>query len=146
MSGLAQIQALYASLPDKLARGRQTFTRPLTLTEKILIAHCHDFARQEWDRGRAILKLDVDRVSLQDATGQMAILQFMMSGRKRVAVPTVETIQTRHTLTREQIAWFRAGSALNAGQPVDPVTGRTADLAAATLKPTDTKAKPGKDV
>src|SRR5262245_19756260 len=58
----------------------------------------------------------------------------------------VETIQTRHTLTREQIAWFRAGSALNAGQPVDPATGRPADLEAATLKPTDTKAKPGKDV
>jgi hypothetical protein len=58
----------------------------------------------------------------------------------------VETIHTRHTLIREQIAWFRAGSALNAGQPVDPVTGRPADLETATLKPTDTKAKPGKDV
>jgi aconitate hydratase len=58
----------------------------------------------------------------------------------------VVTIQARHTMTREQIAWFKAGSALNAGQPVDLETGGAADPAALKLDPRDTKAKPGKDV
>jgi aconitate hydratase len=83
-----QIRALYAAMPDRLAHARRTFGRPLTLAEKILVAHCWDFDSQAWERGKAILSLRVDRVALQDATGQMAILQFMMSGRKRVAVPT----------------------------------------------------------
>ena len=58
----------------------------------------------------------------------------------------VQEIRVRHSLTREQIAWFRAGSALNAGQVIDPATGQAADLSDVKLKPTDTKAKPGKDV
>jgi len=58
----------------------------------------------------------------------------------------VVTIQTRHTMTREQIAWFKAGSALNAGQPVDVATGGAANPADLKLEPRDTKAKPGKDV
>jgi hypothetical protein len=49
-------------------------------------------------------------------------------------------------MTREQIAWFRAGSALNAGQPIDPRTGETPPMTSAALEPGDTKAKPGKDV
>jgi aconitate hydratase len=56
------------------------------------------------------------------------------------------TIEVRHTMTREQIAWFRAGSALNAGQPIDPKTGETASLSDVKLEAGDTKAKPGKDV
>src|SRR5881397_596792 len=83
-----QIRALYAAMPDRLARARRTFGRPLTLTEKILVAHCWDFDAQTWERGKAILRLQVDRVGLQDVTGQMALFQFMMSGRKRVAVPS----------------------------------------------------------
>jgi aconitase A len=57
-----------------------------------------------------------------------------------------EEIQARHSMTREQIAWFRAGSALNAGQPIDPRTGETPPMTSAALEPGDTKAKPGKDV
>jgi aconitate hydratase len=57
------------------------------------------------------------------------------------------SIQARHSMTREQIAWFRAGSALNAGQVIDPATGGPAKLEALRLEPGDTKAKPGrKDV
>ncbi|MBI4592595.1 MAG: aconitate hydratase, partial [Candidatus Rokubacteria bacterium] len=82
------IRSLYAAMPDRLARARRAFGRPLTLAEKILVAHCHDFATQAWARGTAILRLNVDRVSIQDVTGQMVLLQFMMSGRQRVAVPT----------------------------------------------------------
>ncbi|HET7343397.1 MAG TPA: aconitate hydratase [Methylomirabilota bacterium] len=85
---VSQIRSLYASMPDRLVQARRKFNRPLTLTEKILAAHCWDFEGQVWDRGRAILRLRVDRVALQDVTGQMALFQFMMSGRKRVAVPS----------------------------------------------------------
>jgi aconitate hydratase len=57
------------------------------------------------------------------------------------------TIQARHSMTREQIAWFRAGSALNAGQVIDPTTGAPAKMEEVHLEPGDTKAKPGrKDV
>src|SRR5512145_2308899 len=83
-----QIRSLYATMPERLAHARGAFKRPLTLTEKILATHCWDWNTQVWERGRAMLRLRVDRVSLQDVTGQMALLQYMMSGRKRVAVPT----------------------------------------------------------
>ncbi len=99
MSAVRQVRALYAGMPDRLARARRAFGRPLTLTEKILAAHCWDFAAQAWERGRAILRLRVDRVSLQDATAQMALLQFMMSGRRRVAVPT--TVHCDHLIRAE---------------------------------------------
>jgi aconitate hydratase len=59
----------------------------------------------------------------------------------------VVTIQARHSMTREQIAWFRAGSALNAGEIIDPTTGAPAKMEEVHLEPGDTKAKPGrKDV
>jgi aconitate hydratase len=94
-----QIEALYASMPDRIARARQKFGRPLTLAEKIFVAHCWDFDRQTWERGKAILRLRVDRVGLQDVTGQMALLQFMHSGRKRVAVPS--TLHCDHLIRAE---------------------------------------------
>jgi aconitate hydratase len=86
-------------MPDSLARARRKFGRPLTLSEKILVAHCWDFESQVWERGKAILRLRVDRVALQDVTGQMALFQFMMSGRKRVAVPS--TIHCDHLIRAE---------------------------------------------
>jgi hypothetical protein len=58
----------------------------------------------------------------------------------------VVTIQVRHSMTREQIAWFRAGSALNAGEVIDPATGGPAKMEEVRLEARDTKAKPGKDV
>ncbi|HEV8396696.1 MAG TPA: aconitate hydratase [Vicinamibacterales bacterium] len=93
------IATLYAAMPERIARARQTFGRPLALAEKILVSHCDDFAHQEWERGKAILRLRVDRVGLQDATAQMAILQFMQSGRTRVAVPT--TVHCDHLIRAE---------------------------------------------
>jgi aconitate hydratase len=85
---VTNVRSLYASMPDRIAHARQSFGRPLTLTEKILASHCWDFDSQVWERGKAILKIRVDRVGLQDVTGQMALFQFMMSGRKSVAVPS----------------------------------------------------------
>jgi aconitate hydratase len=83
-------------MPDRLTRARSAFGRPLTLSEKILVAHTTDFASQAWERSKAILRLNVDRVAMQDATAQMAILQFMMSGRTRVAVPS--TVHCDHLI------------------------------------------------
>jgi aconitate hydratase len=85
---VSHVRPLYASMADRIAHARRSFDRPLTLTEKILVSHCWDFDAQAWERGKAILRLRVDRVALQDVTGQMALFQFMMSGRKRVAVPS----------------------------------------------------------
>jgi aconitate hydratase len=95
----AEIRDLYGRLPDALARARREWGRPLTLSEKILVAHVHDWARQRWDRGRAQLALRVDRVAMQDATGQMALLQFMQAGKHRVAVPS--TVHCDHLIRAE---------------------------------------------
>jgi aconitate hydratase len=90
------IRALYASMPDRVARARREWNRPLTLTEKILVAHVHDWNAQTWERGAATLRLRVDRVAMQDATGQMALLQFMQAGKARVAVPS--TVHCDHLI------------------------------------------------
>jgi len=89
-------RALYASLPGRCAAARERFGHPLTFADKILVAHAHDFAAQDWTRGRAMLALRPDRVAMQDATAQMALLQFMQSGRERVAVPS--TIHCDHLI------------------------------------------------
>ena len=94
-----ELQALYASMPDRLARARRRFGRELTLAEKILVVHSLDFDTQAWERGRAQLRLRVDRVAMQDATGQMALLQFMQSGRKKVTVPS--TVHCDHLIRAE---------------------------------------------
>ena len=91
-----RIRRLYESMPGKLDRARRRFGRALTLSEKILVAHADDFDRQDWSRGKAQLRLRVDRVALQDATGQMALLQFMQAAKKQVAVST--TVHCDHLI------------------------------------------------
>src|SRR5512132_2378220 len=110
------VAALYGSMPDRLAKARTKFGRGLTLAEKILVAHCHDFDHQEWERGKAILRLRVDRVSMQDATAQMALLQFMQSGRKRVAVPS--TVHCDHLIRAESGAGEDLNRALGENREV----------------------------
>jgi aconitate hydratase len=90
------IRALYTSMPERLARARREWNRPLTLSEKVLVAHVHEWGAQTWERGKATLRLRVDRVSMQDATGQMALLQFMQAGKARVAVPS--TVHCDHLI------------------------------------------------
>src|SRR5712691_4177219 len=99
-----QIQRLYESIPAKVAAARQRFGRPLTLTEKILVTHADDFAKKEWSRGKAQLRLRVDRVALQDATGQMALLQFIQAEKKRVAVPS--TVHFDHLIRAQSGAFL----------------------------------------
>src|SRR5258708_35059011 len=83
-----QIKRMYESMPAKLDRAPKRFGRALTLAEKILVTHADNFDKQEWSRGNAQLRLRVDHVSLQDATGQIALLQLMQAGQKQVAVPS----------------------------------------------------------
>src|SRR5712692_10223201 len=93
------VKKLYAKMPDALARAGKKFGRGLTLTEKILVSHVDNWETQVWERGRAMLALRPDRVAMQDATAQMAMLQFMQAGKKRVAVPS--TIHCDHLIRAE---------------------------------------------
>ena len=96
---LELVKRLYSSMPDKLAKARKKFGRPLTLTEKILVSHADNFDTQVWERGKAMLSLRPDRVAMQDATAQMAILQFMQANKNKVAVPS--TIHCDHLIRAE---------------------------------------------
>jgi hypothetical protein len=75
---------------------RKRLNRPLTLAEKVLFGHLDDPAKQELAPGKAILQLRVDRVAMQDATAQMAILQFAQAQIPRTAVPT--TVHCDHLI------------------------------------------------
>jgi aconitate hydratase len=90
------IEALYRKFPERVAFGRRRLGRPLTLAEKILFAHLDDPERQDWEPGKSYLDLHPDRVAMQDATAQMAILQFMLAGRPTTAVPT--TVHCDHLI------------------------------------------------
>jgi len=92
---LPAIRKLYRKLSKSHAALRQRLGRGLTMAEKILFAHL-DTSDQELKRGESFLMLRPDRVALQDATAQMAILQFMSSGKQRVAVPT--TVHCDHLI------------------------------------------------
>ena len=96
---LEMVQKLYASMPGIVDKARKKFGRPLTLTEKILVSHADNFDTQVWERGKAMLALRPDRVAMQDATAQMAMLQFMQAGKDKVAVPS--TIHCDHLIRAE---------------------------------------------
>src|SRR2546427_260045 len=90
---------LYGKMPDAVAKARKKFGRGLTLTEKILVSHVDNWETQGWERGKAMLALRPDRVAMQDATAQMAMLQFMQAGKRKVAVPS--TIHCDHLIRAE---------------------------------------------
>ena len=81
------IEGVYSTLEDRVAGGREHYSRELTLAEKVLINHL-DRNDQELVRGKSYVDLRPDRVAMQDATAQMAWLQFMTAGLDEVAVPT----------------------------------------------------------
>lgn len=90
------IKTHYEKMADRVAAARKRFGRPLTLAEKNLVSHLDDLENQHWERGVAQLLLHPDRVAMQDATAQMAMLQFIQAGKKRVAVPS--TIHCDHLI------------------------------------------------
>src|SRR5690242_18773018 len=90
------IEEVYSRLDDRVAIGRRRLGRALTLAEKVLFNHLADPEHQELERGRSYSELYPDRVAMQDATAQMALLQFMTAGLPRVAVPT--TVHCDHLI------------------------------------------------
>ncbi len=93
---LQRIDAAYAKLRDGIAIGRERIGRPLSLAEKILFGHFVDPHNQPIQRGIDHASLQPDRVALQDATAQMALLQFELAGLQRVVVPT--TVHCDHLI------------------------------------------------
>ncbi len=95
---IEMIKAYYESLPKRVDAARAALGRPLTLSEKILYAHLHaDSPLQHYQRGKDYVFFAPDRVAMQDATAQMALLQFMTCGRDKTAVPS--TVHCDHLIT-----------------------------------------------
>lgn len=90
------INGVYGRLAENVAIGRERLGRPLTFAEKVLINHLRDPRNQELERGRSYADLDPDRVAMQDATAQMALLQFMTAGLPEAAVPS--TVHCDHLI------------------------------------------------
>src|SRR5258708_32871891 len=109
------IKGVYEKLPERIAAARKVIGRPLTLTEKILYSHLSgspvhpisdsnetekrrngEMVKEEFKRGLSYVDFSPDRVAMQDATAQMALLQFMQAGRPRVAVPS--TVHCDHLI------------------------------------------------
>lgn len=99
MFDLIMIKEFYSTLDKKIIAARQLFNRPLTLTEKILYAHIAGSLKEIPVRQKTYVQLNPDRVAMQDATAQMALLQFMSAGKNTTAVPT--TVHCDHLITAE---------------------------------------------
>ncbi|HLT06221.1 MAG TPA: aconitate hydratase [Cyclobacteriaceae bacterium] len=97
---LDMIKAVYARFPERINAARKVVGRPLTLTEKILYSHLSaGEASNDFERGISYVDFQPDRVAMQDATAQMALLQFMQAGRPQVAVPS--TVHCDHLIQAE---------------------------------------------
>jgi aconitate hydratase len=94
---IEMIKKVYENLPERVAAARKATGKSLTLTEKILYSHLwNGSANQTFERGESYVDFAPDRVAMQDATAQMALLQFMQSGRSTVAVPS--TVHCDHLI------------------------------------------------
>jgi aconitate hydratase len=94
---LDMIKAVYSRFPQRVEAARKVTGKPLTLTEKILYTHLWSGdANTAFERGKSYVDFAPDRVAMQDATAQMALLQFMQAGRKKVAVPS--TVHCDHLI------------------------------------------------
>ena len=110
------VNNVYASLEERVAIGRKRLGRNLTLTEKILINHLSDPKKQEMERGRSYANFAPDRVAMQDATAQMALLQFMTAGLPTTAVPS--TVHCDHLISAKVGARIDMGVAIDTNKEV----------------------------
>jgi len=110
------VAEVYSSLAERVALGRSRLGRPLTLTEKILINHLTDPTTQEMERGHSYADFHPDRVAMQDATAQMALLQFMTAGLAEVAAPA--TVHCDHLILAKQGARLDLGVAVDTNAEV----------------------------
>ena len=114
---LDMIKAVYRQLGDRVARARQAVNRPLTLSEKILYTHLHgEQSIENFGRGKSYVNFSPDRVAMQDATAQMALLQFMSAGIPRVRVPS--TVHCDHLILAKDGAKKDLAESLNASGEV----------------------------
>ncbi|PJZ55394.1 aconitase family protein, partial [Leptospira barantonii] len=94
---IEMIRARYAKIGDLVTKARNVVGRPLTLTEKILYSHLWEGEpKTAYEKGKSYVDFAPDRVAMQDATAQMALLQFMSAGRNKVAVPS--TVHCDHLI------------------------------------------------
>ena len=114
---IEMIKKVYAEMPARIEKARKKLNRPLTLTEKILYSHLSpQFEVKNYDRGKAYVDFNPDRVAMQDATAQMALLQFMQAGRPQVAVPS--TVHCDHLIQAKDGAAKDLASALDKSKEV----------------------------
>jgi aconitate hydratase len=114
---IEMIKKVYAEMPARIEQARKNLNRPLTLTEKILYSHLSpQFEVKNYERGKAYVDFNPDRVAMQDATAQMALLQFMQAGRPQVAVPS--TVHCDHLIQAKDGAAKDLASALDKSKEV----------------------------
>ena len=95
---LDMIKDRYSKIPARVDAARKLLGRPLTLAEKILYSHLIDGAeKQVYERGNSFAEFHPDRVAMQDATAQMALLQFTTAGKSKVALPS--SVHCDHLIT-----------------------------------------------
>ncbi len=98
---IEMIKAVYRTLGERIAKAKELTRKPLTLAEKILYSHLDEGMPTEvYTRGKSYVNFKPDRIACQDATAQMALLQFMQAGKKKVAVPT--TVHCDHLIQAKQ--------------------------------------------
>jgi len=91
------IKTVYSHLADRIDAAKKVLQRPMTLAEKVLYSHGYDpKINEDFRRGESYVEFSPDRVAMQDATAQMALLQFMMAGKDKVAAPT--TVHCDHLI------------------------------------------------
>ena len=114
---LDMIKKVYAKFPERIEAARKATGKPLTLSEKILYAHLwDDKANEAYTRGVDYVDFAPDRVTMQDATAQMALLQFMQAGKKQVAVPS--TVHCDHLIQAKVGATSDLQTSLNQNNEV----------------------------
>jgi len=110
------IKKLYGALPSKVDAARKLVGKPLTLAEKILYSHLFETPTRAYERGKDYVDFAPDRVAMQDATAQMALLQFMTCGRDKVAVPS--TVHCDHLIQARTGANADLATALDVNKEV----------------------------
>ncbi|HTQ63721.1 MAG TPA: aconitate hydratase [Puia sp.] len=110
------IKKIYAEIPAKVQTARKLTGKPLTLSEKILYAHLYQPATKAYTKGKDYVDFAPDRVAMQDATAQMALLQFMTCGRDKVAVPS--TVHCDHLIQAKTGAAKDLATALDVNKEV----------------------------
>lgn len=113
---IEMIKKVYAQMGAKINQARNILDKPLTLTEKILYAHLAQETTVPFKRGESYVNFNPDRVAMQDATAQMALLQFMQAGKDKVAVPS--TVHADHLIQAKVEATTDLATAKNTNKEV----------------------------